>query len=756
VLVRFRGAWIAALGFAALAAVVEARWALSVATEPLDLARAWLASFGLLVPVALAAALLVSALWPLFGVGVNRATELSRTHRTAGSAPNAPPREIAEAEEADEAPFFWPLLGVGAAAGLVAVARLALAVWSLGLEPWASALSLALALCLLSRLLAAGFLALRRAPRLLARPSRWTPTTSLALAGLSFAAPIGYGIARGTPNGEGGFWAIFAVLARQELDLRAPALACGLLAAGCLGAWRQRAALGLLLVGTSFAAFAWVATALWLLADEPLALALERGGGLARKSLLYQRAVADRDGDGVAVLFGEHDCDDARAGVYPGAFDEPGDGVDADCSGVDAPRVSVTSARLLLPSAIDPSAARRAPLAAPRAATDLNVLLITVDTLRHDLGYAGYARPISPNIDRLARRSVVFDRAYSLASYTGKSVGPLLIGKYPSETHRGFYHFNRFGRDETFVQERLREAGVRTVSVQAHWYFTPEYGLGRGFDVLDLSASPEQRALEGDTTVSGDKLTDAAIAQLSRQDNTRDRFFMWVHYLDPHADYIRHDGFDFGPRGRDLYDSEVAFTDQQIGRLLDFVAASEFARRTAIVLTSDHGEAFGEHGMWRHGYELWEALVQVPLIAYVPGVEPHHVSVRRSGIDLAPTVLSLLGVALPAGEERLSGTPLTEDIFMPPGHVPEDRPVFVDMSQGPYNEERQALIENDIKLIMCTGRVIGLYDLARDPEETFDRRRDRPLLSAARARFVAFQRQLRWVRVNPNDASGAP
>src|ERR1051325_6631127 len=182
---------------------------------------------------------------------------------------------------------------------------------------------------------------------------------------------------------------------------------------------------------------------------------------------------------------------------------------------------------------------------------------------------------------------------------------------------------------------------------------------------------------------------------------------MWVHYLDPHADYVRHDGFDFGNRGRDLYDSEVAFTDQQIGRLLDFVESSGLGQRTAIVVTSDHGEAFGEHGMWRHGYELWEALVHVPLIIHVPGVPAHHVEARRGAVDLAPTVLSLYGLPLPTGERRLSGQSLLDDVTRPEGYVPDPRPVFIDMSQGPFNEERRAVIVDDIKLIMSNGRIIG-------------------------------------------------
>ena len=97
----------------------------------------------------------------------------------------------------------------------------------------------------------------------------------------------------------------------------------------------------------------------------------------------------------------------------------------------------------------------------------LNVILITVDTLRADLGYAGNPKPLSPNLDELAARSVVFDRAYSLASYTGKSVGPLLIGKYPSETHRGWGHFNRSApRTRWLPSASRRRASIRSASTR--------------------------------------------------------------------------------------------------------------------------------------------------------------------------------------------------------------------------------------------------------------------------------------------------
>jgi arylsulfatase A-like enzyme len=256
--------------------------------------------------------------------------------------------------------------------------------------------------------------------------------------------------------------------------------------------------------------------------------------------------------------------------------------------------------------------------------------------------------------------------------------------------------------------------------------------------------------LDGDTTVNSNKLSDAAIRQLSKPENTQKRFFMWVHYLDPHAEYQRHAGFDFGSRGRDLYDSEVAFTDQQIGRLIDFVAASELGARTAIVVTSDHGEAFGEHGMYRHGNEIWEALVRVPLIVHVPGVAPGRQTSRRGAIDIAPTLLELFSVPAPTGEQRLSGESLLGDVLMLPGYVPRSRPVFIDMSAGPYNEERQALIQDDVKLISSGGRTLGLYDLARDPREEIDRVADAELLALARERFSTFRSELRLVPVKPH------
>jgi choline-sulfatase len=228
-------------------------------------------------------------------------------------------------------------------------------------------------------------------------------------------------------------------------------------------------------------------------------------------------------------------------------------------------------------------------------------------------------------------------------------------------------------------------------------------------------------------------------------------FFMWIHYVDPHAEYVAHEGFDFGPSSRQRYDGEVAFVDHHVGRVLDALEKSLFYDRTAIIITSDHGEAFAEHGMIRHGFELWEELVRVPLIVRVPGVSPRHFETRRSAIDLAPTILDLCGVPAPTNTESdfLHGTSLVPDLFTANGSEPHARPIFIDMAAGPNNADRQALIDGDEKLTGSGGRALSLYDLRGDPGETKDLLDDPELGPAMVAKFKAFRRTLHEVYVKP-------
>ncbi len=336
----------------------------------------------------------------------------------------------------------------------------------------------------------------------------------------------------------------------------------------------------------------------------------------------------------------------------------------------------------------------------------------------------GYGKDVTPNLDTLANKAVVFDRMYSMASYTGKSIGPLFIGKYPSETKRDGGHFNTYYAANTFLAERLRDAGIYTLGAAPHWYFEPWSGLSQGFETWDLRAMPADGQGDNDTSVTSKELSDAAIRLLKKPEATSKRFFMWLHYFDPHEQYMPHDGApDFGKGTKAAYDGEVWFTDKHIGRVLDYIASQPWGAKTAVVVTADHGEAFGEHNMHWHGYELWEPLVHVPFLVYVPGVAPHHVPVKRSHVDFVPTVLDLMSVWRPADGE-LSGESMLDDVVFPPNaeatdagpaYTPEERDVYIDMPVGPFTAMRHALIHGPTpgtKLVHLDSGEFQLFDLA--------------------------------------------
>ena len=293
-------------------------------------------------------------------------------------------------------------------------------------------------------------------------------------------------------------------------------------------------------------------------------------------------------------------------------------------------------------------------------------------------------------------------------------------------------------------------AGVHTVSVQGHWYFFKNYGMERGYDVIDSRATPADQPIEGDRSSNGDALSDRIIAELERPELERKQFFLWSHYIDPHAEYVPHDEFDFGHHGRELYDGELAFVDHHLGRVLDALAKLSFAERTVIIITSDHGEAFGEHGLYRHGFEVWEELVRVPLVIYVPGATPRRIAIRRSAIDIVPTILDIFGV--PAAETEkapLPGVSLLPDVLAPPGYVAAPRVVYVDMPAGPYNDSREAYIEDDMKLITSGGRALGLFDLKTDPGEKHDLLDDTQKARPLMAKTKAFRKTLNEVVERP-------
>jgi arylsulfatase A-like enzyme len=349
------------------------------------------------------------------------------------------------------------------------------------------------------------------------------------------------------------------------------------------------------------------------------------------------RAALDRDRDGHPRWIAGGDCRDDDPEVHPGAADWPGDGIDADCDGRDD-TVELPRARpfIAIPAGVP---------ARP------NVLLLTVDALRADhLGAYGYARATSPAIDALARESLRFDRAFSNAPSTRLSMPTIATGRWPSTiAWDNSIWWPRFTARQRTLAEALHDHGYETGAVYSIEYFSRRYARGfeRGIDVYDdrwTSLHTELHGAQESSGTSSREVADSAIEFVSRR--REHPWFLWAHFFDPHHQYLPHrDGETprFGDAPMDLYDEEIAYTDRHIGRLLARLRETGQWERTVIVLTGDHGEGFGEHGVSTHGFHLYAAQTRVPMIVRVPGVAPGRSGVPVSHVDVAPTLANLAG-----------------------------------------------------------------------------------------------------------------
>jgi arylsulfatase A-like enzyme len=372
----------------------------------------------------------------------------------------------------------------------------------------------------------------------------------------------------------------------------------------------------------------------------------------------------------------------------------------------------------------------------PRLPAGANVVLLTIDSLRADMPWNGYARPIAPRLTALESQAVSFTAAYSVSSYTSMSLGGLLAGRIPSELRRSGYFFGTYHGD-VFFPKLLQRAGVHTMGVMAHLYFKSA-GFDQGFDdwrlVPGITFDPNtDRDI---TSPQSERLAEDLLGDVA---NDSRRFFFWAHFLDPHDQYLPHAGIDWGKTARDRYDGEVTFTDRYFGKLLDFIATRSWAARTILIVTSDHGEEFGEHGMSRHGFEVWNTLVHVPLMIVAPGAPARRISVPRSAIDLAPTILEIYGVA---PQTALEGQSLVSEIY---GGASAERDVVVDLPATSDSFRRRALVHGTQKLICFDGdSYCKLYDLSRDPLERSPVTKGRDFV-AMKARYDAVVESTREV-----------
>lgn len=329
---------------------------------------------------------------------------------------------------------------------------------------------------------------------------------------------------------------------------------------------------------------------------------------------------------------------------------------------------------------------RRAEASArPPVANAPNVILIVLDTVRAaSLSLYGYERQTTPNLDAFARQGVVFDRAISTSSWTLPSHASMFTGRLPHEVNADW--LTSLDDSHRTLAEELTSRGYATVGTVANLlYATEATGLGRGFQTyLDFPRTARSITFQSwfvkpiverlrqtvdypESWVT--KRADAVTGELLHWIDARDRqrpFFAFLNFLDAHQPYLPPPPFNtkFGPGGalppisgryswgpketqqsQDAYDGAIAYLDQEVARLIDDLKTRQLLDNTLIVITSDHGEQFGENGLFDHGNSLYRPSLEVPLVMYFPSRLPQGRRVPEgvSLADLPATILDLTG-----------------------------------------------------------------------------------------------------------------
>lgn len=371
-----------------------------------------------------------------------------------------------------------------------------------------------------------------------------------------------------------------------------------------------------------------------------------------------------------------------------------------------------------------------------------NFLVITLDTTRADrLSCYGYERPTTPNLDRLAAESIFYREAYSTSSWTLPAHASLLTGKFVSghgaryhpegefvlsaalEEGQGLdvYRANTIAPEETTLARVLADAGYATGAVVAGPWLKRVFRLDRGFDFYD------------DTGIAGvggrpaPSVTDSALRWLREVEDKP--FFLFLNYFDAHAPYAIHEEFvrryvppsipldnegTLSPAQSMLvrnamYDSEIHFMDESIGRLLAGIRELGFYDATAIIVAADHGELLGEHGMTGHGKNLYQEVTRVPFLVkpvYGEGA-PSESSRRVQILDIFPMVIERAGLSVP---ENIQGV----------AHDTAARPVLAEvypLASASSRGSSQCLWDGPHKFVLNGNGAHELYDLESDPRE---------------------------------------
>ncbi len=388
-------------------------------------------------------------------------------------------------------------------------------------------------------------------------------------------------------------------------------------------------------------------------------------------------------------------------------------------------------------------------------ASQPDILIYMIDTLRSDrLGVYGSDLGLTPNLDRFAEDGVVFRQSRAQTSWTRTAVTSMMTGLYP-QSHGVNDRDDGLTEEVVTLAEVLRDTGYQNVGVITNGNVGYRFGLGQGFSIYQHLRESRQRRDVHILSDQVDAWVGTWLTTLGSQPARRDKsehppFFLYAHVTDPHAPYTPHEPYlsrfaaearpelgelqsvraidnrelEAGPAEAAelmaLYNAEVAFTDEHFGALIDRFKRLGLYDSMMILVVSDHGEEFFEHGDWEHGETLYEEQLRVPLILKLPGNRAggQTLDVRAGHVDVMPTLLEVIGAQVPEG---LDGRSLLPSILGEDSQGGAMTLAFLALEK----REKRSLVINDLKLIGDSRSVDQLFDLKTDPEELEDRAPER-------------------------------
>jgi len=400
----------------------------------------------------------------------------------------------------------------------------------------------------------------------------------------------------------------------------------------------------------------------------------------------------------------------------------------------------------------------------------VNVILVTIDCLRADhVGCYGYPRDTTPFIDSLAKEGMCFENAFANGPFTVVSFPSILASAYPLD----FKNLLPFPEDAVLISEILQKKGIRTAAIHSNPYLSAFYGYNRGWDYFEDFLQSSNTKEEGSKRIrrsvkkffprkvadlyfflklilgwyeppykNAEIITNHAVRWLGSNEKT---FFLWLHYMDLHEPYcicnanikrkysknvskwsqakllrkkdISHEDVE---TIINIYDDKLRYLDDCLKQLFHFLNNEELADDTIIILTSDHGQEFLDHGHYGHNAKFYNELLHIPLILFGPGIEKRRTDKLVSQIDIAPTILYFYGI--PPPREYRGHNLLSEHVneYVISEAVHDEKGTYIQSHEISQSKFRTyAVITKNWKYIH-KGNKCELYDLINDPKEKYD------------------------------------